>query len=86
MKKIPNFEDFSLQGGKGDDTDPKGLDQEELQVGIAVEMEHTSDEEVASEIATDHLTEDPKYYSKLLAAGLSDEHPATKLAKKFGWK
>jgi hypothetical protein len=33
--------------------------------GIKVEMEHTDDEQVAKEIALDHLYEDPKYYSKL---------------------
>ncbi len=33
--------------------------------GIRVEMEHTDDEQVAKEIALDHLYEDPRYYSKL---------------------
>ena len=33
--------------------------------GIAVEMEHTTDREVAKEITLDHLFEDPKYYDKL---------------------
>jgi hypothetical protein len=33
-------------------------------------MEHTDDEEIAREIAMDHLTEDPKYYTKLIRAGL----------------
>jgi hypothetical protein len=33
--------------------------------GIKVEMEHTDDKSKASEIAMDHLAEDPKYYSKL---------------------
>lgn len=37
----------------------------ELSKGIRVEMEHTKDEEVAKEIALDHLYEDPKYYTKL---------------------
>jgi len=34
-------------------------------MGIKVEMEHTKDRAIAREIALDHLTEDPKYYSKL---------------------
>jgi predicted RND superfamily exporter protein len=33
--------------------------------GISVEMEHTTDREVAKEITLDHLFEDPKYYDKL---------------------
>lgn len=38
---------------------------EQLKMGIEVEKEHTDDEEKAKEIAMDHLTEDPEYYSKL---------------------
>jgi hypothetical protein len=38
---------------------------DEFKKGISVEMEHTSDREVAKEIALDHLYEDPKYYTKL---------------------
>ena len=37
----------------------------QLQIGIKVELEHTSDKKVAEEIAMDHLYEDPKYYTKL---------------------
>src|SRR5210317_552732 len=37
----------------------------ELQKGIEVEKEHTSDKDVAKKIALDHLYEDPKYYTKL---------------------
>ena len=37
----------------------------EFQMGIKVEMEHTTDRKVAEEIAMDHLYENPKYYSKL---------------------
>jgi len=33
--------------------------------GYAVEREHTTDVEIAKEIALDHLYEDPNYYSKL---------------------
>ena len=38
-----------------------------------VEMEHTNDPDIAKEIAMDHLTEDPDYYSKLIKAGLATE-------------
>ena len=37
----------------------------ELKKGMKVEMEHTTDVNVAKEIAFDHLYEDPKYYDKL---------------------
>jgi hypothetical protein len=37
----------------------------EFQMGVKVEMEHTTDREVAREIAMDHLYENPKYYTKL---------------------
>ena len=37
----------------------------QLEKGIKVEMEHTSNEESAKKIALDHLAEDPDYYDKL---------------------
>ena len=37
----------------------------QLTKGISVEMEHTSDTDVAREIALDHLSELPDYYDKL---------------------
>lgn len=37
----------------------------QLVKGIKVEMEHTTDKDIAREIALDHLKEDPKYYDKL---------------------
>ena len=37
----------------------------EFKKGISVEMEHTTDKEIAKEIALDHLFEDPKYYTKI---------------------
>jgi hypothetical protein len=37
----------------------------EFEMGMKVEMEHTTDKEIAKEIARDHLFEDPKYYTKL---------------------
>jgi hypothetical protein len=45
----------------------------EFEVGIEVEKEHTQDRALASKIASDHLREDPTYYTKLLAAGLVNE-------------
>ena len=39
--------------------------KDELTKGIQVEMEHTNDSDIATEIALDHLWEDPEYYTKL---------------------
>jgi len=39
--------------------------EKQLEKGIKVEAEHTTDKAAAKEIAMDHLFEDPKYYDKL---------------------
>lgn len=44
------------------------VDPYELELGIETEMEHTDDPDLAEQIALDHLTEHPNYYSVLLAA------------------
>lgn len=49
------------------------VDSVEFSMGQSIEMEHTNDPHVAAKIALDHLKEDPKYYSKLKAAGLAKE-------------
>jgi hypothetical protein len=43
----------------------KKIDPKELAMGIKVEMEHTDNKLIAEKIATDHLTEFPKYYTAL---------------------
>lgn len=72
-----------VPGGKGDNIDVTTLYKDELAVGIEVEMEHTSDKEVAMEIAMDHLEEVPDYYSRLIKSGLVDEEPALKKYKEL---
>ena len=52
-------------------------DQKELQMGTAIEHEHTGDDKLAQKIAMDHLREDPRYYTKLNAAGLEQEGALT---------
>jgi phosphopantetheine adenylyltransferase len=52
--------------------DVEDVDQEELKKGIEIEKEHTSDIETATRIALNHLSEDPKYYSKLAKANLEE--------------
>lgn len=87
LKNIKTFEEFIntradvVSGGKGDGTQTDEVDPKELQVGVAVELEHTGNEETAKEIAIDHLTENPKYYTKLIKSGIVDEPEAIKLAK-----
>ncbi len=54
-----------MTGGLGDKKRPSDFDRLALKKGIKVEMEHTTDRAVATEIAMDHLTEDPQYYDKL---------------------
>jgi hypothetical protein len=72
-----------IPGGKGDNTKPEDVNQNELKVGIEVEMEHTNDRKKALEIALDHLTEHPQYYSILMKSGLVDEPKAIELYNKL---
>lgn len=60
----------ALPGGVADKTDPKQFPKDLLREGAQHEMEHTDDPKIATEIAMDHLKEDPLYYRKLKAAGL----------------
>jgi len=61
-----------LRGGKGGKLNPKNVDQNELKMGIKYEMEHTKLASIAQEIALDHLSENPKYYSDLNQSGLDE--------------
>ena len=65
--KVLNFKNFiknykdKIPGGKGDETDPSEVDQNELKVGIEVEKEHVGEDtkeaiKKAAEIALDHLS------------------------------
>lgn len=54
-----------IPGGLGDEKNPSDFDPKQIAKGIKVELEHTDDEDLAREIAMDHLTEDPAYYDKL---------------------
>ena len=75
---MPKLKDM-IPGGKGDNVKVNDFDSKELAMGIKTEMEHTNSKEKAKEIALDHLTEDPKYYTKLKAAGLADELSESKV-------
>jgi uncharacterized protein YoxC len=64
----------TIKGGKGDKTPERKLNKKQLDMGQKVEMEHTSAEDKAREIAKDHLAEqleegkdkgDQDYYTEL---------------------
>lgn len=68
-----------MPGGKGDNKPDSGFDPDQLLAGMRTEMsEHGLDEARAKEVAKDHLTEDPHYYSKMdkaaLEAGKTGRH------------
>ncbi len=61
-----------MPGGAADNVPNTEFNSDALAKGIKHEMEHTTDEQVASEIAKDHLKEDPQYYDKLEQMKLSN--------------
>ena len=56
-----------LKGGKGDKLTAEDVNPYEYLKGLKIEREHTEDEDEASEIVLDHLSEDPMYYTNLVA-------------------
>lgn len=61
-----NFKDFFSHLKKDtQQTQPDDFDQSELEKGTEDEHEHTTDDAIAQKIATDHLKDDPHYYSNL---------------------
>lgn len=64
-----NFTEAFLNAGNFNKStkDEAEVDKKELEMGIEVEMEHTTDKRLARRIALDHLVEKglPNYYSLL---------------------
>lgn len=54
-----------ILGGKADDIPDAEFEEEELEEGTEHEKEHTDDEDIAKEIAKDHLEESDTYYDDL---------------------
>lgn len=54
-----------IRGGLADGRFDREFDQGQLRRGVEVESEHTDDPQIAREIAKDHLTEHPRYYTAL---------------------
>jgi hypothetical protein len=92
MKHIKVYEEL-IPGGKasgmtiGQIADSHGVDLKDIQrqfaVGIEVEMEHTTSRGKAEEIAMDHISEDPHYYTRLIRGGFVDEPKALKKYKEM---
>jgi hypothetical protein len=59
-----------MPGGLGDNKTPKDFPPAKLERGADQEMEHTNDRNLGREMAIDHLTRDPEYYTKLLRSGI----------------
>jgi hypothetical protein len=82
-KVILNFTDFGnrewkdkLHGGKADDKTPENFDSDDIAIGTAVEMEHTNNPDIATEISMDHDQENNTYYDELIVSGIADEEEA----------
>ena len=77
----------AIPGGLADDAKDSEFDTEQLKAGIKSELEHTSDKDIAKEIAKDHLKEDPMYYTKLKSmeaeSVFKDKAP---ILEKASWK
>jgi hypothetical protein len=67
MQKIKIKKEYKekIPGGLASGRDVSTFDADSIRQGIEVELEHTDDIGIATEIAMDHLAEDPKYYDKL---------------------
>jgi hypothetical protein len=63
----PPAEPEQIPGGKAEGRPDAAFAPAKLAEGAKVETEHTTEPEVAQEIAKDHLAEDPDYYEKLKA-------------------
>ena len=59
---VINKDSDKLPGGVGDGKTSEDFFEEQMEKGLLVELEHTKDPDIATEIVKDHLTEDPKYY------------------------
>jgi hypothetical protein len=62
------------------------VNNDELRMGIRVEMEHTDDPEKAKKIALDHLAENPFYYTQLKLSGVDTKATPSKEKKAIAKK
>jgi hypothetical protein len=69
-----------LPGGKADNLPDREISADSLAEGAKHEHEHTRNDQIAKEIAKDHLSEDPQYYEKVkeIEKGADETKPAKK--------
>jgi hypothetical protein len=68
--------DEHIPGGLAAGKKPSQFNAKSLAQGRRVEREHTTSNEIATEISMDHLTEDPHYYRKLIKMEKESEYKA----------
>jgi len=73
----------ALRGGKAEGQPDSAFNPKQLALGKKVEKEHTDKPDVAKQIAKDHLTEDKKYYPKLIRL-VEHKDPEKLMQKKAG--
>jgi 8-oxo-dGTP pyrophosphatase MutT (NUDIX family) len=64
-----------LRGGEADNVPDSQFSSKALAEGAEHEHEHTNNNQVAKEIAKDHLSEDPRYYQKVEQIEKASESP-----------
>lgn len=65
-----------LHGGKADGKKPSDFNEDDIEIGAAVQREHTTDTDTKEEISMDHAQENPDYYDELIMSGIADEPEA----------
>ena len=54
-----------IPGGRAEGKEAEDYDKKQIDMGKKVELEHTPDKNVSTEISKDHLEEIPDYYTRL---------------------
>ena len=70
-----------LRGGRADGKPDKKYDKKQIEKGVVVEREHSTENDIRKEIAKDHLEEIPDYYDRL-----DEMEEEAKKEKKFNYK
>lgn len=70
-----------LPGGLADKKKPSDFSAAKLREGRAVEREHTSSPALQTEIAMDHIAEDPEYYPKLRRMEAGEKRAGASIAE-----
>jgi len=63
--KLAKSKTEKIPGGRSSGKSREDFPKDQLEKGIKVEMEHSSNQSIAKEIAMDHLDEFPDYYDRL---------------------